>query len=198
MTALQLNISKIARAGLPWVALAILLTGSAQAATVLKVDIDEATQLSRWVVRAEVVAMTPVDLRAQGDAIYTDVTLAVSEIYRGDDVPERVVMRLMGGIGDNGLALTVPGMPRLSIGEEAVLFLEETGAGLVPCGLEQGVWRITPGPFGVPTVHRNLAGLAMIKRGDNGALVPVEEAGPRPTKLLSQLVREIRAVPQPR
>jgi hypothetical protein len=177
--------------------LALVIPASTRAATVLHVDVAEATRLSQWVVRAEVVALETLDLRAQGDSIYTEVTLAVSEVYRGRDVPARVVMRLQGGIAADGLALTVPGMPRVAVGDEGVFFLERVGNGLVPCGLEQGVWRISQGPFGVPLVYRTLDGLSLMVRGPEGKLSPAPEPAPARTKLLAQLIAEIAAAPTP-
>lgn len=166
-------------------------SSGARAATVLKIDVAEATHLSEWVVRARVTALRSVDRRAQGDAIYTEVTLAIDRVYQGEGVPATHVMHLMGGLGDDGLALTVPGMPRLTVGDEAVFFLERTGQGHVPCGLEQGVWRIARGPFGLPIVYRNLAGLSLMAKTPSGQLAPVHEQGPLPGKLLAELEREI-------
>lgn len=177
----------------------ILAPGAAQAATVLKVDVAESARLSEWVVRARVVSLTTVDQRATGDSIYTDVTLQIDAVYRGGPAdpgvaaPRTIVMRLMGGVGGDGLALTVPGMPSFAIGEEAVLFLERTGKGLVPCGLEQGVWRIAPSVTGVPVVWRNLGNLSLMEKAADGKLVPSGPARPAGVKLLAELEREIRA-----
>jgi len=176
------------------IALALaMFQSSALAATVLKVDVAAATRLSEWVVRAKVLAVESVDLRAQGDSIYTDVTLSIEAVYAGHDVPKISVMRLQGGLGRDGLALTVPGMPVFKVGDEAVLFLEKTGLGHVPCGLEQGVWRISPGPFNYPVVSQSLAGLSRMTRTGDGRLAPSTEPLPTGVKLLSQLVREIVA-----
>lgn len=193
MTSSKSNNSILARAGVAAL-LTFALSSSALAATVVEVDVAEATRLSEWVVRARVTALAPVDLRAEGDSIYTDVTLAIEAVYRGKEVPRTYVLRIMGGTGKDGLALAVPGMPRFAVGDEAVLFLERTGKGHVPCGLGQGVWRISAGPLGYPVVHRDLRELALMKRGADGALVPSADRGPAPIKLLASLVAEIAAV----
>jgi len=178
------------------VLLPLAVVATARAATVLEVDVAQATLLSEWVVRARVTAVASVDLRAAGDSIYTDVTLAVSDVYRGKDVPATHVLRLQGGVGKDGLALTVPGMPRFSVGDEAVIFLEKTGKGHVPCGLGQGVWRIAPGPLGYPVVHRDVRELALMKRTQDGRVVPSDTPQPTGIKLLATLVAEIEAADQ--
>lgn len=178
--------------------LALTLSGAARAATVLEVDVAEATRLSEWVVRARVTALTNVDLRAQGDSLYTDVTLAVDAVYAGRGAPATVVMRLQGGLGADGLALTVPGMPRFAIGDDAVIFLERTGKGLVPCGMGQGVWRVAPGPLGFPVVHRDVRELALVTRTPDGRLVPSTTPAATGIKLLTSLVAEIQAADRAR
>lgn len=170
------------------------LNAPAHAATVLKVDIAEATRLSEWVVRARVLSLAPLDLRASGDSIYTEVTLAIDAVYRGQNVPKTYVMRLMGGIGKDGMALAVPGMPEFKPGDDVVLFLEKVGVGHVPCGLGQGVWRVAPGLLGHPVVYRSLDGLAIMAPDADGKLVETHPLPAQGVKLLSQLVREIKAV----
>jgi len=170
-----------------------LIAAPAHAATVLKVDVAEATRLSQWVVRARVVSLAPLDLRASGDSIYTEVTLAIDTVYRGKDVPKTYVMRMLGGLGKDGIALSVPGMPEFKPGEDVVLFLEKVGIGHVPCGLGQGVWRVAPGVLGQPVVYRDLGGLAIMARGPDGKISEQGPQQPLGVKLLSQLVREIQA-----
>lgn len=172
----------------------LALAAPAQAATVLKVEVPEAVRLSEWVVRAKVKAVASVDLRAQGDSIYTDVTLAIEAVYRGKGVPKTYVMRLLGGEGNDGMALAVPGTPRFKVGDDVVLLLERVGDGHVPCGMGQGVWRVLPGVMGHPTVYRDLDGLSLMARDAAGKIVEAPALPPQNVKLLSQLVREINAV----
>ena len=94
---------------------------SASATTVLKVEVPAMTQTSEWVVLVRVVGSENVDLRADGRGIFTDVTLDVIDVYKGHAVPDRYVMRLMGGQGADGISMRIPGMPRFVRGEEAVL-----------------------------------------------------------------------------
>lgn len=174
-------------------ALVALAPMPGSASTVLKVDIAEMTRISPWVVRARVTAVTSVDLRKRGDSIYTDVTLTIDEIYKGGDAPKTSIMRLPGGLGEDGMALTVPGMPTFKVGDDVVLFLEMTGLGPVPCGMEQGVWRVARGPLGYLTVTQSTAKVSLVERDKDGRLVPSHDRPVVATKLLDQLKAEVQA-----
>ncbi|MFO0748718.1 MAG: hypothetical protein U1F43_24105 [Myxococcota bacterium] len=176
--------------------LAIGASGLARATTVLKVDVPEMTRTSEWVVRARVLQVESVDLRPQGEGLYTDVSLAIDEVYRGTAVPTTYVLRMMGGVGKDGMALTIPGMPRFAVGEEVVLFLEKTAMGHVPCGLGQGVWRVLRPPVGPPVVQQSTAGLNVMARNDKGVLTTIE-GQTVVARTLADLGAEIRAVPAP-
>jgi hypothetical protein len=102
-------------------------------------------------------------------------------------------MRLPGGLGEDGMALTVPGMPTFKVGDDVVLFLEMTGLGPVPCGMEQGVWRVARGPLGYLTVTQSTAKVSLVERDKDGRLVPSHDRPVVATKLLDQLKAEIQA-----
>jgi len=166
---------------------------AARATTVLKVGLPEMTRTSEWVVRARVTAVANVDLRAEGSGLFTDVSLAIREVYRGQDVPATYVLRQMGGVGKDGMALTIPGMPRFEVGEEVVIFLEKTAVGHVPCGLGQGVWRVARPAVGPALVRQSSRGLNLMARASDGSLASVHDDGGVTT--LGHLETEIRAVP---
>lgn len=178
---------------------AVFLAPPAHATTVLKVDVAGMVRLSEWVVRARVLSVTPVDLRDArhrgADRLFTDVQLEILEAFHGDKVPARYTLRLMGGVGRDGLAMTIPGMPSFTTGEEVVLFLEPSRDGHLPAGLMQGVWRVIRSPFGPPVVQQWTGGVLMMQPGPSGGLVPDEVAHEQPFqhKLLSTLAQEIRA-----
>lgn len=154
--------------------LMLLATSAVQATTVLQVDVGEAATLSDWVVEVRVVSVASVDLRSEGKGLFTDVTLAIRDVFKGENVPATYVMRLVGGEGKDGLALMIPGMPIFSAGERAVLFLEKTNIGHVPCGLGQGVWRIHQSNASQPWVEQSVYGLHMMSRDAAGNLKAVE------------------------
>ena len=171
----------------------LLATGAAQATTLLHVGVGDMTRTSEWVVRAQVVAVSSVDLRSEGRGIFTDVELAIRDVYRGQGVPERTTLRLLGGHGQDGISVWVPGMPRFAPGEEVVLFLERTSRGHVPCGLGQGVWRVHHVPGGQAWVIQDSGGAHVLERTPSGGLR--EHQGPIATtgKLLGELAAEVYA-----
>jgi len=155
-------------------ALVLIPRSHAGATTVLQVDVPAMTALSDWIVDARVLRTDYVDLRPEGKGLFTDVTLAIDDVFKGEGVPRSYVMRLMGGQARDGLALTVPGMPIFTPGERAVLFLEKTNIGHVPCGLGQGVWRVLRTNTSHPWVEQSSAGLNMMSRDATGNLKVVE------------------------
>ncbi len=169
----------------------------AAATTVLAMDVPSMARVSEWVVRARVIATRDVDLRpAVKSGLHTDVELEVLEVIRGSGVPARYAMRLLGGTGADGIALTVPGMPRFKAGEEVVIFLEKSKDGHLPCGLEQGVWRVSrpTSPPGAPaTATQSTGGLQRMAPDSAGRLAPVR--GPNRQALpLESLLRMIRSL----
>jgi len=181
-------------------ALALLLSTplvtTSHATTVLKVDIKEMTSLSEWVVRGHVISVENV-VAADLGGPFTDVKIALDEVYlgkKGTDgtVPRELVIRLMGGKMDGGLAMKVPGMPRFAVGDAAVFFLERTATGLIPAGLEQGVWRLVKGPFGYEVVQQTVFDLNLVVKTADGKLVPDAHGPHRTSRLLSSLVAEIQ------
>ncbi len=171
----------------------LMAVASAHATTVLKVDVETMTATSEWVVEARVTDVRYADLRGEGAGLFTDVTLTIDQVYKGEAVPARYVLRLVGGVGDDGMALTVPGMPRFRRGERVILFLEKTTTGHVPCGLGQGVWRVVDDTRGQPWVQQSSHGLHMMRRSPTGRLVGAEHAALTDAKTLESLIAEVYA-----
>ena len=140
------------------------------ATTVLKVEVPEMTRTSEWVVRAHVATVTPLDLRSEGKTFHTDVELLIEDVFKGENVPSRYVLRQIGGHGADGMRMWIPGMPVFQPGEEVVLFLEKTSAGHVPCGLGQGVWRVRRDAKARPWVSQSTQGVHLMERAPTGRL----------------------------
>lgn len=134
-----------------------------------------------------------VDLRGEGRGIFTDVTLQMREVYRGIDVPETYVLRLIGGRGAGDVALWIPGMPRFTAGEDVVLFLEATSLGHIPCGLGQGVWRVHTTESGAIWTERGLGDVHLMRRDPNGRLVHAPVPLISTARLLDDLVADVYA-----
>ena len=184
-------------------ALFVLLAGlsiaapAAIATTVMRVDVPTMTQTSEWVVLAHVTDVRNVDLRHQGKGFFTDVDLTITEVYRGQNVPERYTLRTIGGRGADGLNLWIPGMPRFTIGQESVLFLERTSLGHIPCGLGQGVWRVRRGAKGQSWVTQGGQGMHLMERGHDGRLRPTHLPAVTAVRSLDDLANEVYAAQQP-
>ena len=171
----------------------VLLDQEAKATTLLAVDVPEMTLASEWIIRANVSSVRSVDLRREGRGIFTDITLEISEVYRGEHVPTTYVLRLLGGRGDDDMALWVPGMPRFVAGEEVVLFLEATSAGHVPCGLGQGVWRVETTATGATWTQRALGDVHLMRRTPEGRLEHAPMIPISSVRLLDDLIAEVYA-----
>ncbi len=172
--------------------LAVAPAPNARATTVLKVDVNAMTRISDWIVRATVVSTTPVDLRPEGGTLYTDVQLKIQTVYQGKNVPSLATIRLMGGVGADGLAVTVPGMPQFRTGEQVVIFLEKTKHGFVPCGLEQGVYQVRQ-VGAVSYVDRRSRGAHLVERSQQGHLVAAHPPAVTPATTLAELETSIRS-----
>ncbi|MFT7582212.1 MAG: hypothetical protein ACI9MR_003894 [Myxococcota bacterium] len=165
---------------------------SVQATTVLKVDVPEMVRLSEWVVLAHVTAIIPNDRTALGDRVYTDFALAIDEVYAGSKVPKIYTLSLMGGLRDDGLAVHVPGMPRLKVGQTVVLFLEKTTRGHVLCGMGQGVWQVETTESGAQWVTQSTGHVNLMARTPEGRIVSAQ-AVPTRRRRLETLVAELKA-----
>ncbi len=126
------------------------LRTSSQAGTALRMDLDEAFMRSDLVI--EGVVTTGTSAETDTGEIYTDWKVDVGRTYWGRNEEERTI-RLPGGVLADGRGTVIPGMPRLALGEEVVLFLSpESGEGYrVPVGLSQGKYRIVTASDGART-----------------------------------------------
>ncbi len=116
-------------------------------------------------------------------AIFTEVTIRVTRSYKGTLQPgQTVVVRREGGVVD-GIGMRVYGAATFTVGEEALVFLEQRGAAVYTVGMTQGKLRVSTGTDGIKRVAPNLADVAFTTRVDLQKL-----AQPR---LLDELEREI-------
>ena len=168
-----------------------VVTTATHATTVLRVDVPEMAETSQWIVRATVAGIEYVDEGYRGGGIFTDVHLSIAEVHKGVDVPERYVLRLIGGHGSDGKILKIPGMPVFEAGEDVLLFLEKTSAGHIPCGLGQGVYRVVATPNADLWVRRSAGGVNLLTRNHQGRLQPTELPIRSQAQPLDHLLEEI-------
>jgi hypothetical protein len=133
-----------------------LAAHDAHSTTVRALTLEDLTLGASVVVMGRVVSIN--HRRTDGGPIVRDVTVRVEEYVVGDG-PEEITVRLLGGaVGE--IASHVPGAIRVTIGQEAVFFLERpepTARRFVSRGLAQGCFPVSTDPAsGARFVHRDL------------------------------------------
>lgn len=126
------------------------LRGFSQAGTAIRLSLDDTFERSDVIVEGRVQsAISGED--AEG-LIYTDWALRTERSFWGE-LDETFTVRLPGGVLSNGKGMVIPGMPRLTVGEDVVLFLGEASPmGMrLPTGLSQGKFRIVTSTTGKRT-----------------------------------------------
>jgi len=150
--------------------LAVCLPGrEAGAGTALRLDLPALVQRSELIVEARVLAAHTLEVQ---DLLLTEYLLEVSRTLKGADRSYRAI-RLPGGVRADGSGLLVPGVPHLTPGEEAVLFLEPEGKGgmRLPAGLAQGKFGVRRGADGAKRLVRDVSSLGLVGapgHGDDG------------------------------
>ena len=124
-------------------ALALLLPLRLSATTVEAPEFNELVDLSDYVVRGVVTAISP-EWRETADGrryIATRVELSVLDVIRGTP-PAKLVLEVLGGrVGED--ELVVEGAPRFLVGDESVFFVRGNGRIFFPLvGLMHGLYPI--------------------------------------------------------
>jgi hypothetical protein len=172
-----------------FVLVALLFAVPASAASILAWDVGTLTERSTLVVEARVDAVRS-EVR-NGD-IRTVNTLTVLDTLKGSAASTLQVVQGSGRVGD--LVKTIHGDMELAVGERYVLFLSRRDVELHSTLLGWSVFHIDGTGDDAP-LQRNLAGLALFSRADDGSLSEATEldlaaATPR---TLGELRREVRA-----
>lgn len=158
------------------VALVVSLASPARATTVLRVPLEDLARSCDLVVQARVEAVHTSAAPDDERRISTAVRLAILRVLKGHPTGPTLTLTLPGGPTDRW-TLLIPGMPQFRQGEEVVLFLENTAAGLRPAGLSLGTYRVRRDlATGRTRAVRDLRGMAVIDRTKHGLQYP--DAGP--------------------
>jgi len=142
-----------------------LFAGAAQAAIVLRVDVNDLTDTATVVVRGEVL-----DVHSKWNedetTIHTLVTLRVDRVLKGKAGKEITITCAGGRVGEK--RIPVSGVPTFVKGERAVVFLWKNGRGeFIPLGMNQGKFRIEKdAKTGSETARNSLEGLALVGAPD--------------------------------
>lgn len=136
-----------------------------EAGTAVRLDVPGLVELSDLIVEGRVLTANP--LQAENGLIETEYVLSVDRTFFGEDLGTRTV-RLPGGVLPDGRGMVVPGMPKLSMNEDVLLFLSgSTSWGMrTPVGLAQGKMRVVTDLSGARTLTGSLAGVTFA--GEDG------------------------------
>ncbi len=110
-----------------------------------------------------------------GQRIDTEYTISVARTFWGEAQASRAV-RLPGGVLPDGRGMVIPGLPGLSVGDEAILFLSkpDTTGMRMPIGLAQGRMRVAADRSGRKRIVRDQEDLALAGPA-GGAARPADE-----------------------
>ena len=121
-------------------ALLLALASPALASSVLGLSIEDQARLSQFVVTGEVMKQRGVFDPEGG--VETEVTLVVTEVFKGDvHRGDKVVFHTRGGEVD-GVVSDAVGEARFKLGQEALIFIENVDGRLYNLGLSMGVWKV--------------------------------------------------------
>ncbi len=133
-------------------------TNFAQAGTAVRMDVEDLVAAADRIVEARITGRrTAPDGRGR---IVTEYTLLVRRTFLGDANGVQTV-RIPGGVLENGRGLMLPGMPRISVGEEVLLFLNGDDTQM-PTGLAQGKFRVMTDRAGQRRAVRSAGELELV------------------------------------
>ena len=161
---------------------------SVSAGTARKMDVADMVDASGMVVQARV-QMAEAQLGPR-ELIETRYVLAVSRTFWGEPATEQVV-RIPGGVLEDGRGLLLAGMPTIEAGEEVLLFLSRPSSSGVrmPVGLAQGKFEVHRTKSGAVELVREGAGLQLA----NPATGEVSEAQPHAVFSYADVVGQVHA-----
>lgn len=177
---------------------------AAEASTCLWMSVDDLVDRCDLALEGRVTGRTTV-VDASG-RIATEYAVTVERTFVGAPQGTRTV-RLPGGVLPDGRGLVLPGMPKLDVGETAIVFLarENVHAERVPIGLAQGRLSVRVAADGKRELVSDLRDLEFVDaQGKPVANVPSErrlayaETVARVEAAAARRAREPRPTPTPR
>ena len=126
---------------LGWTVLATQPDPSVKAGTAVRLDVSDMVSQADLVVEGHIQDANVIT--GETGLIETEYLLSIDRTFWGADLGSRTI-RLPGGVLPDGSGMMIPGMPKLTVGEDVMLFLApETPWGMrMPMGLGQGKFRV--------------------------------------------------------
>lgn len=143
-----------------------LFAAPASAMTVLQAPLSDLVQASELVLHGTMAKVEVLDLRRQGKGVWTEYTLRIVEVYKGDKrkLGKTFSWRLVGGSTKDGMTLSVPGMPTFIQDEETVVLLERHSTGHTLTGAPQGKFHVERDAKGNKLVVRDLLSANVVRK----------------------------------
>lgn len=166
-----------------------------QAMTVLQVELKTLVEHAAVVLEGTVKQTRVIDRRKEGRGVWTEFTLDVAEVWKGDAalVGKPFAWRHIGGTTADGITVAVPGMPGLRVGEEVVVILEKTTEGHVISGGPQGKFIVRTDAKGQKTVLQEASDVHRMRREPaTGRLVEADKI-PNVPRPLADMRAEVKA-----
>ena len=165
----------------------LLRSNGVSAGTAVRLDVSQLTHNSALIVEGRVLSAATVE--AEG-LIQTEYLLEVDRTFAGDDESYRMV-RLPGGVREDGTGMLLAGMPRIELGDESLFFLTgESHNGMrMPVGLAQGKFDVVELADGTKSLVRDASDVTLV----NSLTGRVSSAGGHTILDYARVVAEIEA-----
>lgn len=134
------------------------ISPSAQAGTAIRMDVEQLVDGADRIVQGRVSGRRT--LRDRVGRVVTDYEMQVERTFLGEAQATRTI-RIPGGVTSDGRGLVLPGMPKIQVGEEVVLFLNGEGMQM-PTGMAQGKYRVMSDGHGSQQVMRSTGSLELV------------------------------------
>jgi hypothetical protein len=169
----------------------VLAPVPAAAMSVLQVDLKTLVTTADRVLYGSIRGARVLDQRKQGRGVWTEFTLDVREVWKGDAklTAKPFSWRHVGGTTADGVTVAVPGMPTFQAGEEVIVILEKTSESWVVSGGPQGKFVVRSNAQGQRSVSREMTDVHFVRRDPSSGQMA---AAPKPVTVLRSL-DEMRA-----
>jgi hypothetical protein len=125
--------------------------------------------------------------------IFTYVTITPEQCLKGNECPQKLLIRQLGGRVDN-IGLNVPGTPQFHLNEKVLVFLQMTSSSYYHLiGLSQGKYDVSINlKDGRSYVKRDLSNITLVKKRDEHFYTEKAKAENEPVTLES-FIEEIKS-----
>jgi hypothetical protein len=155
--------------------------------TMQQLTVDDLAMKSTAIVRGRVLDSYTAML---GPTVYTHYHIGVTDIWKGAP-GSSVDVALPGGTA-SGIRQTYPGIPQLTIGQDYVIYLWTSNAGMtMPTGFSQGIFSVLGGSSATPQLSRPATADLMLDASgnpvqDHAISMPLAQMKARVTAVLAK------------